>query len=66
MKISLKAARVNVEMTQTDMAKAIGVDISTICSWESGKTEPSASQLRKISEITHIPMDYLFLPCESK
>jgi len=66
MRISLKAARVNVEMNQSDMAKAVGVDISTICSWETGKTEPSASQLRKISEVTGIPMEFISLPCESK
>ena len=65
MKISLAAARVNAKMNQREMADYIGVDISTITNWEKGKSEPSTSQLRKISEVSGIPMDYIFVSEQS-
>ena len=30
--------------------------------WEKGKTEPTLSQLRKMSELSGIPMDFIFVP----
>lgn len=64
-KISLAAARVNAKMNQREMAEFVGVDISTITNWEKGKSEPSTSQLRKISEASGIPMDCIFVPEQS-
>ena len=52
-------------MNQREMAQYLGVDVSTILNWEKGKSEPSTSQLRKISEISGIPMDFIFVPEES-
>lgn len=65
LKITLPAARVNAGMNQREMAEFLGVDVSTITNWEKGKTEPSTSQLRKISEVSGIPMDYIFVPEKS-
>lgn len=59
MEISLEACRTNAQMTQSEWAKAIGVSAPTIYNWEVGKTEPSISQLRKISELSGIPFDYI-------
>ena len=64
-KISLSAARVNAKMNQREMASYLNVDVSTIINWEKGKSEPNASQLRKISEVSGIPMDFIFVPEES-
>jgi transcriptional regulator with XRE-family HTH domain len=64
-KIMLAAARVNAGMTQKELAKYMDVDISTITNWEKGKSEPSTSQLRKISQVSGIPMDYIFVPEQS-
>lgn len=64
-RISIKAARVNSEMNQIEFAREIGVSLSTVTNWERGKTEPDASQLRKISEISGIPMDFIFIPQKS-
>ena len=61
-KISLAATRVNAKMNQKEWAEYIGVDLSTISNWESGKTEPNASQLRKMSKASGIPMDFIFIP----
>ena len=64
-KIILAAARVNANMNQREFAEFMGVDVSTVANWEKGKTEPSASQLRKISEVSGIPMDFIFVPIQS-
>lgn len=55
-KISLAAARVNAEMTQDEVAKAVSVSKTTVVSWEKGKTEPKASQLLQLSELYKIPL----------
>lgn len=64
-RVSLAAARVNAGLGQREMAKTLGVSVSTITNWESGKTEPTANQLRKISEISQIPMDFILVPGRS-
>ncbi len=64
-KISLAAVRVNAKMNQKEWADYIGVDLSTISNWEKGKTEPNVSQLRKMSEASKIPMDFIFVPEQS-
>lgn len=57
--ITLKAARVNAGLTQKELAKELGVTNTTINSWENGDTEPSLSQLREISRLSGIPMDFI-------
>lgn len=58
-KVSLKAARINANMTQKEAAKLLNVDKSTIASWEYGKTHPDYIKAEKISEIYGIPLDYI-------
>ena len=60
--ISLAAARVNAEMTQEEVASAMHVSKNTVVNWEKGKTEPSISQSRKLSELYKIPLKYIFYP----
>ena len=62
-RISLKACRVNVNLRQSDLASRLGVCKDTIKNWEQGTTSPTSVQLQRISEITGIPMQYIFLPC---
>lgn len=64
-RISLEAARVNAKMTQREWAKILGVSQSTVVNWEKGNTEPTLSQLRKMSEISGIPMDFIFVDDKS-
>lgn len=64
-RISLKAARVNANMEQREWAENIGVSVATVINWEKGNTEPTLSQLRKISELSGIPMDFIFVPDKS-
>ena len=64
-KISLEAVRVNAGMTQKEWAKNLGVSNVTIVNWEKGNTEPSLSVLRRMSELSGIPMDFIFVPDKS-
>lgn len=64
--ISLEAARVNAGMTQKEWAAKLGVSNVTVVNWEKGNTEPSLSQLREISRLSGIPMDFIFVPDKSK
>ena len=64
-KITFAAARVNAQLTQKELAEKLGVTADTVANWEKGKTEPATSQLRLISELSGIPMDFLFAPTKS-
>ncbi len=57
LQISLAAARINARMTQSEVAEKMHVGKQTIVNWEKGKTEPTVSQGRALSEIYGIPMD---------
>ena len=59
LKISMAAARVNAKLTQKEFAELCGVRIETVNSWEQGKTEPPVSAIRKLSEKSNIPMDFM-------
>ena len=63
--ISLAAARVNAELTQSEVAKELHVSNQTIVAWEKGKTEPSASQARLLAKLYHIPLDFIFFGKQS-
>lgn len=64
-KISIAAARVNAGFNQPEFAEKMGVSVGTVTNWEKGRTEPSTSQLRLISELSGIPMDFIFVQSES-
>ena len=64
-RICLTAVRANAKMNQQEWADAIGVDKSTVFNWETGKTEPSYSQVRKMSELSGIPIDFIFVQQQS-
>ncbi len=64
-RISIAACRVNAKLTQREFAEKIGVSLATVTNWESDKTEPSANQLRMISQLSGIPMDFIFVPTKS-
>jgi transcriptional regulator with XRE-family HTH domain len=61
-RITVAAARVNAGMTQQELAVALGVSASTIKNWEGGKTSPDLKRLRRLGELSGIPIDYIFLP----
>ena len=56
-KMTIPAARKNVNMTQKDLAEACGVSESTVSNWEKGKTEPTVSQAKRIGEVVGLHID---------
>lgn len=60
LQISLVAARVNAELTQSQVAEIMNVDRSTIRRWEKNKKIPNFDEIKKLSEVYHIPIDCIF------
>jgi DNA-binding XRE family transcriptional regulator len=64
--ISLAAVRVNANLSQSELAKKMDVDRSTIINWEKGKTKIATPWLMMFAEqCNNFPVDYIFLPLKS-
>ena len=61
-KITLRAARVNANLTQVEAAKAMGKTKQTIVNWESGASSIKYTDLLKLSELYQIPIENLLIP----
>lgn len=59
-KISLKAARVNAQMTQEQAAKALGISKSTLQSYEKGNTVPDWETVDQIERVYKYPSSFIF------
>jgi len=63
LKITLKAARVNIGLNQDEAAKRLGISKDTLRNWETGKTVPSISMIPNIEQLYGLSYDDLiFLP----
>lgn len=62
MKISLKALRVNAEMTQEAAAEKLNITARTLQNWESYSSFPTAQQLMKICAVYGCEIGDIFLP----
>lgn len=63
MPITLKAARVNSNMTQSEAAKKIGITVDTLSNYERGKSYPDVPIIKKIEEVYGLTYsDIIFLP----
>ena len=61
--MTLKAARVNKELTQKKAADLIGVNVSTLSKWEKRKSYPNNKRIPKILEVYGVSYDeIIFLP----
>ena len=60
--ISLKAARVNAELTQDEAAVKIKKTKQTIVNWENGVTEIKYKDLIALSQLYDMPLEYIRLP----
>ena len=65
MQISLKAARVNANLTQKEAAKTIGVDVTTMVKWENGRTAPRLHQFKALCSLYGFDMDCISLLSKS-
>ncbi len=50
-KIDIKALRLRLDLTQEDVARQLGVALSTVSKWEQGVTTPSRLAYEKIEMI---------------
>lgn len=63
MKLSLKAARVNVGLTQEDVAKVTKKSKSTIVNYEKGRTSPDIETGKVLAKLYKVSIeDLIFLP----
>lgn len=58
--ITLKAARVNANLSQKEAAKTLNVAPSTLRNWESGKTFPRQDQIVAMCELYNVAFDNIF------
>jgi transcriptional regulator with XRE-family HTH domain len=65
-KITIKAARTNVGLSQKEAADRLGISNKTLGNWENGITYPPADKIPAICELYGVPYDMLnFLPTAS-
>lgn len=65
MKWTLKAIRSNLNLTQEQMAKKIGITRETYQNYENYKTFPEVPIVKKIIELSNVDFnDIIFLPSE--
>nr|DAH91928.1 MAG TPA: Helix-turn-helix XRE-family like protein [Caudoviricetes sp.] len=62
LKISLKAARTNANLTQADVAKALRKSKQTVVNWENGKTEIDIGNLQALCNLYSLTVDDILLP----
>lgn len=62
LKISLKAARTNANLTQADVAKALRKSKQTVVNWENGKTEIDLGNLQALCNLYSLTVDDILLP----
>ena len=60
LKISLKAARVNAELTILKAAKALGIGKDTLIKWEKNSGLVNPIWQNRISKVYNMPIDYIF------
>lgn len=64
-RFSLKTARVYANLTLQEAAKKLGVNYSTLCNWENGRTEPKASTLMSMAQLYGVRYEDIFLPSKA-
>ena len=62
LKISLKAARVNANLSQEEVARKMKKSKVTINNWENGKTEIDYGNLNELCRLYSVTMDDNLLP----
>ena len=55
----IKNARIAAQLTQEQVADALGVSRQTMSNWENGKTYPAIISVIKMSDLYGISLDHL-------
>lgn len=58
-KITLKAARVNVGLSQKEAAKLLNVSNKTLGNWENGASYPKANKVNELCSLYNVRYDDL-------
>lgn len=58
-RMTLKAARINRNLSQKEAAKALKVSNKTLWNWENGLSVPKADKIGPICELYKVPYDNL-------
>lgn len=58
--ITFAQARIKAGLSQTEVARRLGIDQSTVSYWESGKKIPRASKLAKLADLYCCTIDESF------
>ena len=64
-KISLRAARVNADLTRQQIADKMGVSLKTVGNWETGKVRMNLASISMFASICGFKANDIFLPNES-
>ncbi len=57
--LKIKKARIDANLTQEQVAEALGVSRQTLSNWENQKTYPDIVSVVKMSDIYHVSLDHL-------
>ena len=55
----IKDLREDMDLRQSDLAEATGIDQRTISNYETGKTKPDSDALIKLADFFNVSIDYL-------
>lgn len=66
MKSNIRAERARLNLSQADVADAIGVHVNMISRYESGVSEPSGSVLVRLAAFFGCSPDYLLGLCDER
>ena len=58
-KLTLKTARDKAKINQIDAAKLLGLSVSTLRNYESGKTFPDVNTIHKMEELYNVSYDQI-------
>ncbi len=56
----IRGKRSELGISQEELAAKLMVNVTTICSWEQGRTTPSAPYIVQLSELFNVTPNYLF------
>ena len=65
MQFTLRQARTHAGLTQAEMADSLGIDRGTYLRMEKDPQRATVRQINAISELTGIPVEDIFLGCNS-
>lgn len=56
---SIRKARLAAGLSQKQVACHLGIASPSVCNWESGKTQPSPDNYKKLADLFGVSVDYL-------